>query len=130
MQDLVNELFILEGEVKERAGRIAFLKDQLKENLEHGETVTASNGYQWKLSKTTKNNYDDAAVSYVADVSVEALKLFASISDTGLTKAKKAGFISAMDVAVLEGMAHQTETVSGRWIAPSIDTVLPEKVGV
>jgi hypothetical protein len=127
--DICDRLFVLEQQEKAIKKEITFIKDQLKENLAHNEKAFASNGYAYKISKTVKNNYDESAIDYIAGISVEALKVFASISDTSITKAKKAGLLCALDVASLEGMSHQTETVSVRQVVPDKSTVLPEKVG-
>lgn len=122
--DIAEQLYKLMRQEKEIKSQMAFLKDQLKENLEDGEVAQAGNGYQYKVTKSTKNTYAEDAIEYIAN-ETQALKVFASVSDTSIKKAKKAGLMSAMDAAMLEGMAIIVETSRVQEVAPKVETVLP-----
>lgn len=124
MQDIVDKLYVLEQEKKAIDKQIAFFKDQLKENLQNGESVVASNGYTYTYTRQIKNKYSDDAALYLMN-ETDAVELFVSISDTTLSKAKKAGRLSAYDVATIEGMAEMTYVDVIRSKAPKVGTVLP-----
>lgn len=129
MQDIADKLYKLEREKKELDKKIAFCKDQLKENLKNGESVVASNGYTYTYTRQIKNKYGDDAALYLVN-ETDAAELFVSVSDTALTNAKKAGRLSALDVATIEGMAEMTYIDVIRSKAPKKSDYLPEKVGV
>lgn len=90
------------------------LKNWLKEALEPGESIQATNKVKFVVSTTQKRKYSPEAAFWLRENAPQALEMCASISESKLQTAKRAGFLDAADLAVLESWSEVEEVATIR----------------